>query len=63
MLCRYINGANVLAICRASVNSTPRRSSHTGRRQGAEGTMYPIRGNRSSPDELESGDGHDSALS
>ena len=65
MLCRYFNGARVLAVCRASTqNSTPRRSSRVGRLQGADGTAYSIPGNRSSPEELESADDHgDSALS
>jgi len=59
MLWRYINGASVLAVSPPSVKSTPRRSSHVGRLHGADGTTNPIFGNRSSPDELESGDGHD----
>ena len=63
MLWRYISGANVLAVCRLSGKSTPRRSSDVGRLQGADGTAYPILANRSSPDELEPGDGHESASS
>jgi len=64
MLSRYINGANVRAICRGSGNSTPRRSSRVGRLQGADGTANPTPGNRSSPDELSpAGDDRDSGLS
>jgi len=48
MLCRYINGASSLVVSREFVISTPRRSSHLGTLQGAEGTAYPIFGNRSS---------------
>jgi hypothetical protein len=48
MLCRYINGASSLVVSRKSVISTPRRSSYLGTLQGAEGTAYPIFGNRSS---------------
>ena len=64
MLCRYFNGASCLAIGGGTIISTPRRSSHVGCLQGADGTANPIPGNRSHPGEFESaGDGHDSAPS
>lgn len=61
MLWRYINGASSLVVFLRSVNSIPRRLSHSGTLQGAEGTAYSILGNRSSQGGLEFGDGHESA--